>query len=63
MHRGGKRGPPLLLRDRPLVEVAGLEELVGRGEPVLLRITCLLAALAGVLLRLNINFIHGRPVV
>ena len=59
VHRGGKRGPPLLLRDRPLVKIARLEEFVDGGEPVLL---CRLFALAGVLLSLHLDLINS-PIV
>ena len=59
VHRGGKRGPPLLLRDRPLVKIARLEEFVDGGEPVLLR---RLFALAGVLLSLHLDLINS-PIV
>ena len=56
VHRGGKRGPPLLLRDRPLVKIARLEEFVDGGEPVLLR---RLFVLAGVLLSLHLDLVNG----
>ena len=56
VHRGGKRGPPLLLRDRPLVKIASFEEFVDGREPILLR---RLLVLAGVLLSLHLDLING----
>ena len=63
-HLSAESRPALLLRDRPLVQIARLEELVCGGEPVMLRSSrLLLLALAILLLgRLHLNII-ARPIV